>query len=67
MVLLPIEKVPSCISTTWYLYLMVLLPSIHPFHILGNESGFKKGIIYVTSHNFWRNKYNFTSKCINLT
>ena len=29
MVLLPIEKVPSCISTTWYLYLMVLLPSIH--------------------------------------
>ena len=29
MVLLPIEKVPLGISTTWYFYLMVLLPSIH--------------------------------------
>ena len=27
MVLLPIEIVPLCKSTTWYLYQMVLLPS----------------------------------------
>ena len=32
MVLLPIEKVPLGISTTWYFYVMVLLPIDRPQH-----------------------------------
>ena len=46
MVLLPIEKVPSCISTTWYLYLMVLLPSIQV----------KLAPLRLAGANFWPNR-----------
>ena len=50
MVLLPIEKVPLGISTTWYFYLMVLLPIDR---VISEGRSFKVGILQADGGNFY--------------